>query len=542
MASPKSPKPATSRPSKKIAPRGPKSGAAASPGRTAEVEPAPATPTPHTGSSRITLNSATPYPPATSLPATAPAPVTPTIVQGTPAPPCTDLGKEFPRSEAEMRAMRLAGAAAARRMIDFIDRSPTPYHVVDNVAAALRDNGFQELREQEAWKLAPGDRRFVVRSGSTVVAFVVGARSPALTGFRMVAAHTDSPTFRLKPNAERTAHGWQLLGVEPYGGAIYATWVDRDLSIAGRVLCRRESAQLGASGQPTIEPVLVDLGRPVARIASVAIHLNRKVNEDGMQLNPQKHMVPIVGIGSEPELRRIIARAIDREDERIVSWDLCLYDTHKGTLGGLDEELVLCARLDNLASSFTAMEALRKVPRGVGPTAVLALHDHEECGSRSAVGASGTLLRDVLERVAQAHPEPEPQALPRALATSWLVSADMAHAIHPSYPDLHDAEHTPRLNRGLVVKTNANQSYATSGPSAAFFAELCRRVGYEPQQFVSRSDVRGGTTVGPIISAELGVRAVDVGAPMLSMHSVRELAGVLDVHLAIRTYEELYRS
>jgi aspartyl aminopeptidase len=454
--------------------------------------------------------------------------------------PATDrdisLGEQFPRTAEQMEQLRAAGVAAARPMIDFIHRSPTPYHVVSAVAAQLEQDGFEPLSERAAWRLRPGDRRYVIREGSTVIAFVVGARSPAISGFRMVGAHTDSPAPRLKPRAAHCAHGYQQLGVETYGGGIWASWLDRDLSIAGRLLCRSATPVAGG-----LEPVLVDLRQPVARIANVAIHLNRTVNDEGLKLNPQKHLLPILGLGDELELRQVLADAAERPPDSIASFDLLLYDTQKGSLGGLHDEFVFSPRLDNLASAYAAVEALRGVPGDIDSTALVVLYDHEECGSRSAVGAAGPALRDALERIATSHPEEQVQALSRALAMSYLVSADMAHAVHPNYADLHDEDHQPRINRGLVIKTNANQSYATTGPSAAFFAELCHQVGYEPQSFVSRTDLRCGSSIGPIASTELGVRTVDVGAPMLSMHSAREMTGTLDVHLAIGTFEKLFR-
>jgi aspartyl aminopeptidase len=478
---------------------------------------------------------------AASAPRTAPAAPSRTIpeAQG----PLTLLGEHFPLSDDELRALRRAGIEQARALLAQIDASPTPYHAVQRATALLATSGFEPLDEASAWRLRPGDRRYVVRHGSSLIAFVVGQRSPALTGFRLLAAHTDSPTFRLKPKAARSAHGYRLVGVEPYGGAIQPSWLDRDLSIAGRVLCRAAaSPSTLAAAVPAggVEALLVDLQRPVARMANVAIHLGRKSHDEPPRLDPQRHLPAIVGLGRELDLRELLATEVRRAPDDIVGFDLCLYDTQPGAIGGLDEDLVFSGRLDNLASAFTALRAIGNLSATPDATAVVALYDHEECGSRSAVGAGGTLLRDALERIAALHPEAAEQAWHRARAQSWLVSADMAHALHPNYADLHDGEHAPLLNRGLVLKSNANQSYATSGIGAAFFAALCARVGYEPQHFVTRSDLRGGSTIGPVIAADLGVRAVDVGAPMLSMHSCREMAGTLDVHLAVRTFEELF--
>jgi aspartyl aminopeptidase len=444
-----------------------------------------------------------------------------------PIEPWTGLGERFARTEAERRDLVELGVRAAGDLCAFVAASPTPYHAVLEVTRRLALAGFSELDERDAWTLTPGDRRYVVRGGS-VIAFVVGNEPPAVAGFRAIGAHTDSPSLRVKPSGELTRSGYRQVGVEVYGGVLLATWMDRDLSIAGRVLVQ------GASG---IEARLVDLRRPVARIPNVAIHLNRGVNTEGLILNPQKHLAPIIGLGSETSLSGLLARELAMPSDAIVSYDLSLYDTLAPALGGAEQEFVFSARLDNLGSAHAATVALVSSLAPAAATRVVALYDHEECGSRSAMGAAGPLLRDVLQRVVEAYAEPVPQAFPRAMASSFLVSADMAHAIHPNYADLHEPSHAPELNRGLVIKSNSNQSYATDGQSAARFTELCHRVGYEPQRFVTRSDLPCGSTIGPITSAELGVATVDVGAPMLSMHSCREMAGTLDVHLAIETFK-----
>jgi aspartyl aminopeptidase len=447
------------------------------------------------------------------------------------ASPDTSLGERFPKTAAEMDDLKRKGAHAARRMIAFIDASPTPYHAAENVAAQLREDGFEPLSERDAWTLAPGDRRYLTRGGGTIIAFVVGSRSPSETGFRIIGAHTDSPNLRVKPAPVHVRRGYLQLGVEIYGGVLLSTWLDRDLSIAGRVTYKADGG---------LRTVLVDLRRPVARVANLAIHLDRKVNE-GLVLNKQRHMVPMVGLGEELDLRGELAGQIGASGDDILGFDLCFYDTQKGSLGGLRDEFVFSARLDNLASCFAATEAICGVGDRLETTAVMALYDHEECGSRSAAGAASTVLADVLSRISLAYPSGQVQALPRAIAGSLLVSADMAHAVHPNYADKHDPEHAPELNRGLVIKTNVNQSYATSGETAAFFASLCHDVGFEPQQFVARGDMPCGSTIGPITAAQLGVKTVDVGAPMLSMHSCREMAASLDVHLAVLAYQHLLR-
>ncbi len=440
----------------------------------------------------------------------------------------TELGERFPRTAAEMTALRAKGKEAAADLCAFIDRSPTPYHAAREAKARLDAAGFSELLERDAWKLAPGDRRYVVRGGSTVIAFIVGSESPATGGFRMIGAHTDSPNLRVKPNPDVSVRGYQQVAVEPYGGVLYSTWLDRDLSIAGRVLVK---------GKEGVESRLVDLGRAVARVPNLAIHLNRGVNNDGLVLNAQKHLVPLIGLGKEAALRAAIAKALEIEADAILGHDLSLYDTLRSAIGGLGDEFVFAARLDNLGSTHAATTALAATRNDSKTTRLIALYDHEECGSKSAVGAGGSVLRDTVNRILEAHPDQQPQALGRAMARSLLVSADMAHGVHPNYPDQHEQGHAPQVNRGLVIKSNSNQSYATDGSSAAQLELYCREAGFTPQRFVTRSDLPCGTTIGPITAAELGIPTVDVGAPMLSMHSCREMCGTLDVHLAIEAFK-----
>lgn len=445
--------------------------------------------------------------------------------------PLTDLGARFPKSADEMERLRAAGREAARDLCAFLDRSPTPFHAAREAASRLEAAGFREIGERDAWSLAPGDRRYLLRGG-TLIAFAVGSESPAAGGFRMIGAHTDSPNLRVKPNGDLSRSGYQQVGVEVYGGAIHATWTDRDLSIAGRVLLR---------GTQGVEARLVDLARPVARVPNLAIHLNRGVNKEGLVLNEQKHLVPILGLGKEGALRASIARSLEISADDILSYDLSFYDTEKAVIGGLDGEFVFSARLDNLASCHAATSALAASTASAKTTRLIALYDHEECGSRSMAGAAGSVLRDTVARILEAHPDRQPQALGRAMASSLLVSADMAHGIHPNYPDQHEPNHAPHVNRGMVIKSNSNQSYATDGASAAQFELFCQEAGFSPQKFVVRSDLPCGSTIGPITAAELGIATVDVGAPMLSMHSCREMCGTLDVHLAIEAFKQALR-
>ncbi len=441
----------------------------------------------------------------------------------------TTLGARFPRTPEEMTALRARGVTAAKDLCAFVDASPTPFHAVSEVIRRLTAAGFSEVSERDVFRFSPGEKRYVVRGGSTIIAFVIGADSPADAGFRVIGAHTDSPNLRVKPNADASKHGYRQVGVEVYGGALYSTWMDRDLSIAGRVLVRKDNA---------FESRVIDIAKTVCRVPNLAIHLSRGVNNDGLILNAQKHLVPILGLGKEMDLRALLAAAVGEPADAILDHDLMLYGTEKAAIAGVDDELVLAARLDNLGSCHAATSAL--CAAGPAPhTQVIVLYDHEECGSRSAVGAAGTALRDVLRRIVAATTRDAAsidQAFARAISASFLVSADMAHAVHPNYADQHEPQHLPQMNRGLVIKSNSNQSYATNGETAARFRLFCEAAGYEPQRFVVRSDLPCGSTIGPITAAELGVQTVDVGAPMLSMHSCREMCGTLDVHLAIETF------
>jgi aspartyl aminopeptidase len=410
----------------------------------------------------------------------------------------------------------------------FIDASPSPHHAAAEARRRLESSGFAPLDEREAWALAPGDRRWV-RRGGTIVAFVVGDEHPARAGFRMIGAHTDSPNLRAKPAGGRVQKGYAQVGVEVYGAPLLSTWMDRDLSLAGLVTLAR--------GPGHVESKLVALRRPMARVANVAIHLNRGVNKDGLVLNEQRHMVPIVGLGDDADLAKLVATELGEDPGDVLGWELGFHDTLPSALGGLAEEFVFAPRLDNLGSSHAALRALSESAAArTRATRLVVLYDHEECGSRSATGAAGTVLADVTSRIVEAVGDREPQAVARAMSTSLLVSADMAHAIHPNYPDQHEPQHAPELGRGLVVKSNVNQSYATNGETAALFTTFCREAGFSPQHFVTRTDLPCGSTIGPITAARLGVATVDVGAPMLSMHSCREMAGSRDVALAIAAY------
>lgn len=434
-------------------------------------------------------------------------------------------------------------------LLRFIDRSPTPYHAVATTAERLDAAGFSRLEEGDAWSLASGDRHYVVRAGGSIVAFEVGTSAPAEAGFRIVGAHTDSPNLRVKPSPDVRAHGCHQLAVEPYGGVLLHTWLDRDLSLAGRVSIANRDADPGASG-PATETRLVDFARPLLRVPSLAIHLYREIHEEGLKLNAQRHMPPLLELGDEgtPFVDLLCAElgrdGAEVEPGDVLAFDLMAYDSQPSAQSGANDEFIHAPRLDNLASSHAGLAALEAAcaAGATAATRVVVLYDHEEVGSRSSQGAAGSFLEDTLTRIADAVDAAGADAMARATSQSWLVSADMAHAVHPNYADRHEPGHRPKLGRGPVIKTNSNQAYATDAESAGFFASLCDRVGVTPQNFVTRSDLGCGSTIGPISAARVGIRTVDVGNPMLSMHSCREMAASADVSPMIDVLIELFRS
>ncbi|MEK9821453.1 MAG: M18 family aminopeptidase [Gammaproteobacteria bacterium] len=395
-------------------------------------------------------------------------------------------------------------------LIDFLNASPTPFHATATMVSQLETADFRQLNEAETWDLTPG-RYFVTRNQSSIIAFVIGSRSLPESGIRMVGAHTDSPCLKVKPNPIRTKHGYQQLSVEVYGGVLLNPWFDRDLSLAGRVTSEDTAGNIINS--------LVNLREPIAVIPSLAIHLDREAN-NARKVNPETDIPPVLLQEDESfRLASLIAEQI--QDREILATELSFYDTNPARIIGLHREFLASARLDNLLSCYTGMQALLNADPEV--TSLLVCNDHEEVGSASAAGAEGTFLKDVLERITEAG-----EARLRTFARSLLVSTDNAHGIHPNYPDRHESNHGPLLNRGPAIKHNANQRYATNSETAGYFKSLCKRAGVPYQEFVNRADMACGSTIGPITAKEIGVRTLDVGVPTFAMHSIRELAGTAD--------------
>ncbi|WP_286239371.1 M18 family aminopeptidase [Neptuniibacter halophilus] len=413
----------------------------------------------------------------------------------------------------------------------FLSASPTPYHAVAEMAGRLRAAGFIQLAEEDRWQTQAGGRYFTLRNGSSVVAWTLPKAAPLEeTGVRMVGAHTDSPCLKVKPQPDLHRQGYQQLGVEVYGGVLLNPWFDRDLSMAGRV------DYLSAKGER--KQALLNFQRPVAVIPSLAIHLDREAN-NSRAINAQTYLPVILGQGeSKAEFRQILKQQLQAEGvedlDQVLDYEISLYDTQPPGLVGLNQEFLTSARLDNLLSCYMGLSSLLEADSEYAT--LLVCNDHEEVGSMSAAGAQGPMLKQVLERLM-----PDAEARNRMLSRSVMISADNAHGIHPNFADKHDANHGPLLNAGPVIKLNANQRYATNSETSALFRDLARLEEVPVQAFVVRSDMGCGSTIGPITSAELGVRTLDIGVPQFAMHSIREMAGVEDVRHLCKVLTRFYR-
>lgn len=412
-----------------------------------------------------------------------------------------------------------------QHLLNFIDASPSPWHAVASVETQLAAFEFVKLDETAKWELQAGGRYYVVRDDSSIIIFVPGQKPLLETGFKIVGAHTDSPGLRIKPKPAIGMDGLLRLGVEVYGGPILATFADRDLSLAGRLAYKDEQGRIATQ--------LISFDQPLLRLPNLAIHMNRTVNEDGLKLHKQYELPLILACISEQQLPpdyflTLLQQQAGIEAKQLLSWELNICDTQKGTFWGGSQEFYADSQLDNLASCHAALQAfLDHSVLQADSTQVCALFDHEEIGSESNKGADGSFLPDVLHRIAWAQ-QIQGEDLSRALAKSFMISADMAHAYQPNFPNAYDPEHKVRVNEGPVIKINANQRYSSESMSAALFADWCGQAGVPYQTYSHRCDLSCGSTIGPIASARLGIRSVDVGSPLWAMHSIRESAGVLD--------------
>ena len=420
----------------------------------------------------------------------------------------------------------------------FIQASPTPFHAVEQMTAILAENGFQPLKESDAWGLnsatAQTGKFYVTRNDSSIIAFTLGS-DPVEHGFRMVGAHTDSPCLKVKPNPEITKNGYFQLGVEVYGGVLLNPWFDRDLSLAGRVNYVTPDGDVGSA--------LINFEQAIATIPSLAIHLDREANET-RTINKQTDIPPVLmkmpeGSEQKPDFREILLRLLLSQEpelkvEKVLDYELSFYDVQVPAVIGLHQDFVASARLDNLLSCYTELMALLKVDSK--QNCVLVCNDHEEVGSMSAAGAQGPFLKSVLQRLCSTAED-----FTRSMDQSMLISVDNAHGIHPNYADKHDDNHGPIMNQGPVIKINANQRYASSSETSAAFRYICEEADVPVQSFVVRSDMGCGSTIGPITASEIGVRTIDVGVPTFAMHSIRELAGRWDAYYLYRALREYFQ-
>jgi len=419
-------------------------------------------------------------------------------------------------------------------LMAFLDESPSPFHAVTAMQRTLQEHGFNDLDPNAPWTIGDRDKALVLRNGSSLIAFRMGSASLIESGVRMIGAHTDSPCLRIKPTPDVRRSGFHQLGVEIYGGVLLAPWFDRDLSIAGRVTCS------GTNGQRL--SLLIDFKKPIVTIPSLAIHLNRDIHKN-RTINPQQELVPILcdlADQSEAGFRELLLDQIHQEHpeanvQAVTDYELSCYDTQGAQQVGLQGDFLASARLDNLLSCYTGLRSLLDTQGA--HTVLLVCNDHEEVGSASAAGAQGPFLHTVLERLCG-----DNETMARVLARSLLISADNAHALHPNYEAKHDPQHQPRLNGGPVIKFNANQRYATNSETASIFRGVCARADVPVQSMAMRSDMACGSTIGPITSTVLGVDTVDVGAPQLGMHSIRETTGWHDPALLYRALKEFFES
>ena len=401
-------------------------------------------------------------------------------------------------------------AALAQQLCDFIAASPTPFHATKNLLDSFIEAGFSHLNETEDWNLKANEAYVITRNDASIVALRTGA--DFMNGIHMLGAHTDSPCLRIKPNAVTNRHGYAQLGVEVYGGALLQPWLDRDLSIAGRVS--------GVSKSGELFNELIDFEDPIAIIPNLAIHLERGANKSRV-INKQKHLPLVIGQIEDFDFEAELIKRCNTDVDRIFEFELSCYDTQTPRILGLNKEFIAAARLDNLLSSFITAKAL--IDSKTNHANLFVSTDHEEVGSTSACGANGPFLKSVLERLTSSAGE-----LTQLVSRSTMVSCDNAHGIHPNYPEKHDANHGPILNQGPVIKINNNQRYASNSVSSAKFQHICQQAKVPVQTFVTRSDMSCGSTIGPITASQLGIETLDIGAPQWAMHSIRETAGTKD--------------
>lgn len=420
----------------------------------------------------------------------------------------------------------------AQDLIEFLHKGASAYQAVDLMVEELEAAGYREIKSEEPWTLAQGDKVYYIKNGSSIIAVDLG-EGTYQNGFRLIGSHSDSPSFRIKPNSEMRSEGFVKLNTEVYGGPILNTWFDRPLSVAGRVALKSEDI---------MKPILknINIQRPILYIPNPAIHMNRDVNK-GVELNKQTQVLPIIALeetpGEDKIFLKLVAAELDVLADDILDFELYLYETAKGQIIGLNDEFISSKRMDNLAMAHASMRALTQT-KGKG-IRVAAVFDNEEVGSKTKQGAGSPMLANLLERIVFALGGSRADFL-EALEKSFLISADLAHAVHPNFQEFADPTNKPRINQGPVIKIAANQSYTSDAQSTAVFKGICEKAEIPCQVFVNRSDKAGGSTIGPISSSMLPIRSVDIGTPILAMHSIRELGGVEDHYFVYQAFKVFY--
>ena len=417
-----------------------------------------------------------------------------------------------------------------QELFDFIQQSPSCFHVIENVKKQLTEQGFEELCENKNWQIKEGGKYFVTRNLSSVIAFKVPTKD--FKSFHIVASHSDSPPFKIKDHPEQMVKGkYVQLNTERYGGMIYSTWFDRPLSIAGRALVKTETG---------VATKLLNIDRDLLVIPNLAVHMDRTVN-DGMKYNPQVNLLPLYGdAASKDTFNKLVAEACGTAEENIISTDLFLYNRTAPTVWGAHNEYMSCAKLDDLECAFSSLKAFLKGENSQS-ISVCAIFDNEEVGSSTKQGANSTFMYDILHRINENLGRTEEQ-YHTAVASSFMLSADNAHALHPNHPAISDPTNPVYLNEGIVIKHNANQKYTTDAVSSAIFQKMCEEKNVPYQHFVNRSDVAGGSTLGNIANTHVSLNTVDIGMAQLAMHSSYETAGVLDLDYMIAGMEAFYNS
>ena len=420
----------------------------------------------------------------------------------------------------------------AQDLIEFLHKGASAYPAVDVMVEELEAAGYREIKSEEPWTLAQGDKVYYIKNGSSIIAVDLG-EGTYQNGFRLIGSHSDSPSFRIKPNSEMRSEGFVKLNTEVYGGPILNTWFDRPLSVAGRVALKSEDI---------MKPILknINIQRPILYIPNPAIHMNRDVNK-GVELNKQTQVLPIIALeetpGEDKIFLNLVAAELDVLADDIMDFELYLYETAKCHIIGLNDEFISSKRMDNLAMAHASMRALTQT-KGKG-IRVAAVFDNEEVGSKTKQGAGSPMLANLLERIVFALGGSRADFL-EALEKSFLISADLAHAVHPNFQEFADPTNKPRINQGPVIKIAANQSYTSDAQSTAVFKGICEKAEIPCQVFVNRSDKAGGSTIGPISSSMLPIRSVDIGTPILAMHSIRELGGVEDHYFVYQAFKVFY--